>query len=284
MFRILLLILFFYAIVTTADGETGSNRIGSGQCPDNAEAIMVYSPFKPYWKFGKFKNDIQNCWVATDCLFESAGESRKQQFAAAALVMGVIPFTSKNVEWPKDSTMQVTKRLPWLYEILVLALGLVPLPKNNPPATRTMNGENNVLAEYAREKGKSFIYAMVITLTVCLLACYAGLMVNELYSKRSALGCVFPFFITAWYVAALIPASIHRSKITSAVEVSDKDWRVQMAWSIYYIAGTLIFTSIMAVTIIELLVWVVLCVAATSASRLLAFYICLIFEETVDKH
>ena len=80
--------LFLLPSLTTAWGETGSGRLGSGQCPNNTEAIMVYSPFKPYWKFETFAHNAQKCWVATDCLFEEAGESRKQQFSATALVTG----------------------------------------------------------------------------------------------------------------------------------------------------------------------------------------------------
>ena len=214
MFRISLLILFFRAIVTVAAaGETGSDRVGSGQCPDNVEAIMVYSPFKPYWKFDKFAHDIKKCWVASDCLFESAGESRKQQFAATALVMGLIPLTLKDVAWPERRIVHVTRPLPWLCEVLVLALGLVPLPAERGALllTRQRSEESNGLAEYAWKMRKSTIHVMVVTLAMCLLTCYAGLVFNEIYSKRSALGCVAPFFITAWYVAAFLPASIHRA-------------------------------------------------------------------------
>ncbi|KAH7549027.1 hypothetical protein BM1_10412 [Bipolaris maydis] len=59
--RTLLFILFIQVTVTAAAGETGSDRIGTGQCPENVESIMAYSPFKPYWKFDKFKHDVQKC-------------------------------------------------------------------------------------------------------------------------------------------------------------------------------------------------------------------------------
>lgn len=334
--RTLLFILFFQVNVIAAAGETGSDRIGTGQCPDNVESIMAYSPFKPYWKFDKFKHDVQSCWTAADCLFESCGESRKQQFAATALVMGLIPLTLKDVAWPERRIVHITKPLPWLCDILVLALGLVPLPaeKGALLSTHQRNEESNGLAGYAWNMRRSAIRFMVVILAVCLLACYAALVFNEIYSKRSALGCVVPFFITAWYVVALLPASIHRAfagrrqarikrldqerearigvrpddihliplpvhesrpavakntmitvecdkgKVVSAIQGADEDWPVQMAWGIYYIAGTLIFTSIMAVTIIELVVWVFLCLAVTGTSKVLAFFICLLFEET----
>lgn len=339
MLRLPLLILLFWAISAAANGETGSDRIGSGQCPENVETIMVYSPFKPYWKFSKFGHDRQKCWVASDCLFEAAGESRKQQFAATALVMGLIPMTLKDVAWPERRIVHVTKPLPWLCDILVLALGLVPLPTDRGAflPTRQRSEANNGLAEYAWKMRRPAIRLMVTALAICLMMCYAALVFNEIYSKRSALGCVVPFFITAWYIVALIPASIHRvfagrrknrverleqendtglgeqtkdsliihrqlqngltktankgldtrkcecgcrGATVSAVQGADEDWPVQMAWGIYYIAGTLIFTSIMAVTIIELVVWVALCLAVTGISKILAFFVCLLFEET----
>ncbi|KAJ5058017.1 hypothetical protein J3E74DRAFT_467739 [Bipolaris maydis] len=222
---------------------------------------MAYSPFKPYWKFDKFKHDVQN---------------RKQQFAATALVMGLIPLTLKDVAWPERRIVHVTEPLPWLCDILVLALGL-------------RNEESNGLAGYAWNMRRSAIRFMVVTLVICLLACYAALVFNEIYSKRSALGCVVPFFITAWYIVALLPASIHRAfagrrQALSAIQGADEDWPVQMAWGIYYIAGTLIFASIMAVTIIEMAVWVFLCLAVTGISKVLAFFICLLFEKTGQRN
>ena len=154
----------------------------------------------------------------------------------------------------------------------------------------------------------------------------------EIYSKRSALGCVFPVFVAAWYIVALVPASIHsffaslrrwrhsrelrhnspevrpisplhdytktahpsertaraqdaerKRKIISAVQGADEDWPVQLSWGIYYIAGTLIFTSLMGVTVIELVCWVGLSCMVTGSSKLLAFFLCLVFEKTGEK-
>jgi hypothetical protein len=41
-------------------------------------------------------------------------------------------------------------------------------------------------------------------------------------------------------------------KLASAIQGANEAWPVQMTWSIYYIAGTLVFMSIMAVTVPEL--------------------------------
>jgi hypothetical protein len=336
---------------TAAWGETGSGRIGGKQCPNETEALMVYSPFKPYWKFEMFAHNVQKCWVATDCLFEAAGESRKLQFSATALVMGLIPFSVKDIAWPERRLIFVTKRLHWGMEILVLALGLVPMETKNQKTTRKKGCEGTMLAPNAWAMQRSALRFWIFVCTAAVLGCYASLVVMEVYSKRSALGCPFPLFIAAWHVIALIPAAIHslfarfrrqryrrrelirreslqgrheqndnllqdisllplserpkllhrtlgqhldihdeidddeggkdrEKKIVSAVQGADQDWPVQMAWGVYYVAGTLCFTSIMAVTVIELVVWVVLGLATTGCSKILAFFLCLVFEET----
>jgi hypothetical protein len=72
----------------------------------------------------------------------------------------------------------------------------------------------------------------------------------------------------------------HVKESASAVQGGDEEWPVQMAWSIYYIAGTLIFTSIMAVTVIELVVWVMLGLATSGCSKVLALFLCLAYEDT----
>ncbi|KAF2255318.1 hypothetical protein BU26DRAFT_547286 [Trematosphaeria pertusa] len=320
-----LLILAILPILVSAQGETGGNRIDSGQCPNNTEATMVYSPFKPYFTW--WHGDVQKCWVAADCLFEAAGESRKQQFAATALVMGLIPLTLKDIAWPERRLIHVTKSLNWAVEILVLALGLVPLETDNAAETKRKSRENNMIAKKAWGLGRGGVVLWIFVAFVGLVASYAGLVFMEIYSKRSALGCPFPVFVATWYVVALVPAAIHacfamlrrrrharrqlrrqqtglatptvkqgfqvdvqaspreedaerKKKIISAVQGADEDWPVQMAWGIYYIAGTLIFTSIMAVTVVELICWVGLGFAVTGCSKILAFFLCLVFEET----
>lgn len=56
-------------------------------------------------------------------------------------------------------------------------------------------------------------------------------------------------------------------------------WLVQLVWNVYYVAGTLVYTSIMAVTVIELFVWVMTSVAVTAASKLLGFFLCMAAEK-----
>lgn len=314
-------------LLVYAQGSTGGGRIDSGQCPEDVEEIMVYSPFKPYFNFPMFAGDRQKCWVAADCLFEAAGESRKQQFAATALVMGLIPLTLKDIAWPEKRLIHVTKSLHWIVEILVLALGLVPMETENQEITLQKSAEGNRIAKAAWRLKKSTIVLWIVACTTTMFLGYAGLVFMEIYSKRSALGCPFPIFVTAWYVIALVPAGIHaffaairrarnkrklketrnangqgtgydpkngtvamareaeeaeserKKKIVSAVQGADEDWPVQIAWGVYYIAGTLVFTSIMAVTVAELVCWVGLGFFITGSQKLLAFFLCLFFEK-----
>lgn len=257
---------------------------------------------------GRNRSDVQSCWVVADCLFEAAGESRKQQFSATALVMRLIPPTIKDIAWPERRLIYVTSPIPWPTEILVLALGLVPQPTGSKRETSFKSRDGAVLAKYGWSMGKRSIRVCVGVFSVALLACYSGLATMEVFSKRSALGCVAPVFIVVWHIIALIPASIHRvfgslrnkrfqrrpfqtsrsspvrphpndtvleylpgtseaeqpralqrqlhidgndelddsfqrreGSIASAVQGAGEDWPVQMAWGIYYIAGTLVY-------------------------------------------
>ncbi|KAH7132382.1 hypothetical protein B0J11DRAFT_612493 [Dendryphion nanum] len=324
-FAAVLFMIIFPALASGADGSTGSGRIESGQCPADVESSMVYSPFKAYFYWPEFQGDIQKCWVAADCLLEAAGESRKQQFAAVALVMGLIPLTLKDIAWPERRIIHVTNKLYPPIEILVLALGLVPLETTDKRKTRAKSKESNLIATAGWRMTRMTRIFWIVVCLIVVLACYAGMSFMEIYSKRSALGCVFPVTVVAWYFVALLPASIHalfaalrrsrfqkadiqraasrreqnkplysnvetgempeidperKKKIVSAVQGADEDWPVQLSWGVYYIAGTLIFTSIMAVTVIELVCWVGLGFAVTGSSKLLAFFLCMVFEET----
>jgi hypothetical protein len=58
---------------------------------------------------------------------------------------------------------------------------------------------------------------------------------------------------------------------------------VQFMWAIYGIAGTLIYTSIMAVAVIELFVWVMLSVAVAAFSKCLGFFLCALVEKQSSK-
>lgn len=59
----------------------------------------------------------------------------------------------------------------------------------------------------------------------------------------------------------------------------DEWWVTQLVWSMYYIAGTLVHTSISLVTVIELVAWMIVSFTTTAMSKLLAFSLCMRYEE-----
>ena len=167
-------------------------------------------------------------------------------------------------------------------------------------------------------KGKTFnrplfsraVFAMLV---LQLLAAYAAVVVIELYSKRSSLGCPVPAFVVLWFVAAILPSALevgvaryqgrnkasktestespfldrdrgapedNVAKVGLAVTVSEsvpgreEGWFVQFTWAVYYTAGTLIFSSIMLVTVVELVAWLVAAGAVTAASKMLGYKLC----------
>ena len=278
-----------------------------GGCPPDDN--LPYTPFRPYFHYGN--NSPQTCWAWASCVLEAADESRKQQFGATALVMGLIPVTLKDIAWPERRMVPVSRPLPLLASILVLALGLVPAEpqKTENPSEevkrRLMKG--NWIARKLWGHGRWLTAFWIIISSLLLVGAYAGLTVMEIYSKRSALGCLVPLFVALWYIAALVPATIHTlcaklrrhremrqqekgrdisadtGEKVSAIQGANEDWPVQLSWAIYYIAGTLIWTSIMAVTVVELTVWVALGVTVSAISKILAFLICLAFEITRNK-
>lgn len=154
---------------------------------------------------------------------------------------------------------------------------------------------------------------LLVVLVFDLLVAYGALVVIELYSKRSSLGCPAPAFIALWFIAAIVPSVIevgatryqdrnkkddslpssieqqsegfeesdNTAKVTLSVVApadsvpgGDQVWIVQVFWAFYYSAGTLIFSSIMLVTVVELVVWVLAASVATAASKMLGYKLC----------
>lgn len=52
---------------------------------------------------------------------------RKQQFAATSLVIGLVPLTLKDIAWPERRLVAIASPLNWSVEVLVRALGLIPV-------------------------------------------------------------------------------------------------------------------------------------------------------------
>ena len=58
---------------------------------------------------------------------------------------------------------------------------------------------------------------------------------------------------------------------------------IQFMWAVYLIIGTLIYTSIMAVTVLELFAWVMLSAAVAVFSKCLGFLLCALVEKQSSK-
>ncbi|KAF2177601.1 hypothetical protein K469DRAFT_755037 [Zopfia rhizophila CBS 207.26] len=172
--------------------------------------------------------------------------------------MGLIPLTLKDIAWPERRIIYLTKTLNPTIEVLVLALGLVPVETGDGEVTREKAREGNTLAKKTWRHHARHLREQ------------AGATNTQSWKNGHAL-----------QIQAHSDEDLERKKkFISAVQSADEDWPVQLAWGVYYIAGTLIFTSIMAVTVIELVVWVGLGFAVSGTSKLLAFFLCLAFDET----
>lgn len=281
-------------------GKARAFNFTEGTCPDGD---LPYSPFTPYFDFPH--DSVQNCWSWSNCVLSQADESRKQQFGATALIMGLIPITLKDIAWPERRIVNVSKPLPVMASILVLALGLVPDDADK-TITKEKMAKNNWIAKKLWGHGRWLSFVWLSIFAILMVGSYAGLAIMEIWSKRSSLGCIFPVFVACWYVIALIPGAIHtlfakfrrhrenkhpenfgeikpvdpniQGSGVSAVQGANEDWPVQLSWAIYYIAGTLIWTSIMAVTVVELVIWTGLAFAVTASSKILGFLICFVCE------
>ncbi|KAJ6146167.1 hypothetical protein N7497_008149 [Penicillium chrysogenum] len=247
-------------------------------CP---EEEIVYSPFRPWYSFN-YGPEPGDCWKAAICTLGQADPARNQQFAATALVMGLLPMVFRDIAWPERRVVLVSSPLPTLAEVVVRALGLEPVVKGGSIAGAALR---------SRYRAMALVFASLFA----LLAAYAGLALVEIYSKRTALGCVYPIIALTWCLVGVIPAAIHAlfesfrrrgvkkgsesgDTRASAVQGADQLWPVQMSWGIYYIIGTLVYTSIMAVTPLELFVWVVIMAVVSGTGKMLALYICLMLR------
>lgn len=191
---------------------------------------------------------------------------------------------------------------PWAVEILIRALGLNPIIT----ADQTEIKEGRTLNRWASR-------LVLVLLVAFLLLAYGMLVVMEIFSKRSSLGCPVPAFVALWFIIAIAPAAIevtfsrfrdrmrrpplnlirapesrtnealingHGNKHNTTVVVSqsiqggEQHWFVQVCWGLYYSAGGLIFTSIMLVSVVELFTWMLLAGVVTAASKLLGVKLC----------
>ncbi|EER39178.1 conserved hypothetical protein [Histoplasma capsulatum H143] len=274
---------------------SAADKITDGRTCPATEAI-VYSPFKPWFYFYSGSNQL--CWMTSICALESADEARKQQFGATALIMGLIPLTLKDVAWPERRIALVSAPLPFAAAVVVRALGLEPTvvgELDGAQVQRYLHWLNGFMFANVGVLSSIWTTVRVGASFLLLLTAYGMLTVVEIFSKRSSLGCIYPVFAVTWCIIGILPAFVHAvfakrrggeksdfdpmsTGSVSAVQGADEAWPVQLAWGVYYVAGTLIFTSIMAVTVAELVVWVFVQVAVTAASKMFALYICLLLR------
>ena len=169
----------------------------SDVCPPSS----IYSPFK------KWPSELllvpgpdQNtaCWYWADCVISQSPEVRKQQFAATSLVMGLVPLILKDIAWPERRLASVASPLNLGVEILVRALGLIPIIDRNAKPV-------HLPSQFSRRAMGS---ATLTALSLGLVLAYGALVLIEFFSKRSSLGCPYPLFICTWFLIALVPASI----------------------------------------------------------------------------
>lgn len=136
-------------------------------------------------------------------MFDNSPQVRMQQFTATSLVMGLVPLALKDIVWPEDRIGFVSSPLNVGVEVLVRALGLVPVVKSD-----------GRLAVPPRRSLKVWVgVATPVLLTLAVLVGYAALVVMEIYSKRSSLGCPYPLFVCTWFITALIPAGVRKSNL-----------------------------------------------------------------------
>ncbi|KAE9364731.1 hypothetical protein N431DRAFT_550155 [Stipitochalara longipes BDJ] len=280
----------------------GPRSLADVVCP--SEINLIYSPFTPFnqAEYTALNNDTSNaCWWWASCLLSNADPARVQQFSATSLVMGLVPLTLKDIAWPERRVVSISRQLPRLLEIFVRALGIVPSidtfsPKKHAIASTTLYG-------WTQNLTRTRLILMVALSAFSLLLSYGVLAVAEVYSKRSSLGCPYPIFVLTWNLVAIFPAALetafrrperrgnapeaisqpNAADDESPVQGRGKPWLIQLVWAIYYIAGTLVYSSIMAVTVIELFVWVITSIALTAASKFLAFFLCMAVERKPRK-
>ncbi|KAF2141533.1 uncharacterized protein K452DRAFT_228906 [Aplosporella prunicola CBS 121167] len=244
-------------------------------CPTSKD--IVYSPFKLWtsiWPDGS----SGLCWNYASCVFTQADESRKQQFAATALVMGLLPVALLENTWPDNREVAITGKLPVAVEILVRTLGLKPVDGHS--ASSQAKPSASAIATWASNAKPNIVILVTAANSLALCACYAVLVILEYTSKRSAIGCTYFATVLCWYIAALVPASTHTllSRISSGQGV-EEFWLSQIVRAFHSGAGVLLFSSIMAVTPIELFTWVVASFVTSLCGRLLALFICILREK-----
>ncbi|KAI9706141.1 MAG: hypothetical protein M1812_008250 [Candelaria pacifica] len=252
------------------------------------------------------------CWWWADCVIGHANEVRKQQFAATSLVMGLVPLILKDIAWPERRLASVPSPLNVAVEVVVRALGIIPVVTADAMRAylpeRLSRKKLGAMTLALLMAGLSCSYGALVVMEFfskrSSLGCPYPLFVCTWFiigvipAAIQTLTLRLPSFLTrkqkptsplphpAQTSTTVKPSSPDRSGIRavtkqestlsrpSAVQGGEQQWWIQFIWAIYYAAGTLIYSSIMAITVVELVVWVVLSCVTVAASKLLAFRLC----------
>lgn len=200
--------------------------------------------------------------------------------------------------------MHVSTRLPLVVEILVRSLGLDAFECGD--LAKEKNEEMSGLARFTARVGLGARFLVFAVSMAILLLAYAMPALVEVYSKRAALGCPYPVFVLTWYLVALIPGAIHTiilhlqrrggfktgssrlraspspiatyEELEALHEHARDWWLIQFGWTVNFIAGTLVYTSIMIVIVPELVAWVAASCLAVFASKACAFLLVAVCE------
>lgn len=137
------------------------------------------------------------CWWYADCIFNAVPETRKQQYGAISIVMALIPLMLKDIAWPEKRLVMVSSQRNWAIEIIVRALGLNPVIPEDPTKFEAGRLFHPIISN-----------AILLLLVVFLFVSYGLLVLMEVYSKRSSLGCPVPAFVALWFFIGIAPATV----------------------------------------------------------------------------
>lgn len=119
--------LLSFFIISTLISSTHASLNLSEVC---IEGGVAFSPFTKWPQELLLVDRVTSnsaCWYWADCAFDDAPKVRKQQFAATSLVIGLVPLTLKDIAWPERRLVAIASPLNWSVEVLVRALGLIPV-------------------------------------------------------------------------------------------------------------------------------------------------------------
>ncbi|KAJ7758302.1 hypothetical protein B0H16DRAFT_1885308 [Mycena metata] len=257
-------------------------------CPPASR--IVYSPFVPVSQssYRNWTGGTDNgCWWWATCVLAEADEPRKLQFASVALVMGLIPLTLKDLAWPERrvvavSSWQLAALVPAAFTTvfrhrtsqveldpaseLQLSVTLDPGREEVMLASSRVHSMHSESSNGDKETKPRHLRRSISMPASPPSSRLAGPHTRQIPTARSDTKAV----------GTNLQHNINED--ISAVHGRGMLWIVPLMWAVYYVAGTLVYSSIMAVTVIELFVWVVVSFTVAVTGKVLALFVCTLFE------